>query len=607
MDSIDWGDEFFMVLTMRRLTILLMLCLMIPVALADYSTENYLSWLASSPLGYEVYHNFSVMSEQTRGTNDITNGNCFDVSGGNIVLKTGGACAGSETYKGFYPYANYTTGIFSVGMLVNITANSSMYVRLHDADFNFSQDQGIICQVQSDAYNNVQYSHGSSSYNLTTNNRLENNFLVVESNMDTDKCSYYILNGTTGVVLYSSVGNNTFNTGTNKPKIMLGVNGNVNKYGDELRAISGSFTNFSDHFVNFTLYDEDTLTLLNQSATIVLTLLNNASQYTITAVNGTGGILIPATGTYSVRITSTSPISYNSRYFNAELDFDNNINITSYLNSNNDMILYYKDADSNTPIEGVSVSLYSSIDNDFVLLEQRSTDVTGAVQFSYLTDVLYIINSTKTGYDNKTFILDPVIQNEYTVRLDKSLGVSDVNDVYVNFYPTSIVKGQAVTFNWLMESSSGVLSSYGFNLSYPCGNVGHYGTNAYGASVGSYINVTCGTYNEHINLTYFYTLNNGLFRNFTYQYALIAPLRFNNTIYSNKDNTYGLGSFDRYIIVTIIALVIAGIGSAIGGMIIGLILGLFIMVYFAWAGFISGYVLILPLLVAFFYIAGRRI
>ena len=74
---------------------------------------------------------------------------------------------------------------------------------------------------------------------------------------------------------------------------------------------------------------------------------------------------------------------------------------------------------------------------------------------------------------------------------------------------------------------------------------------------------------------------------------------------SNKDNTYGLGIFERLLIATIIIIFTVGIATLIGQVIPGLALGMFVYGFLCFIGFIPLWAILPSMLIGVFFITWK--
>ena len=74
---------------------------------------------------------------------------------------------------------------------------------------------------------------------------------------------------------------------------------------------------------------------------------------------------------------------------------------------------------------------------------------------------------------------------------------------------------------------------------------------------------------------------------------------------ANRDRTYGLGILERVLIAVFISILVAGIGAFIGQPVPGFALALVILGYLCYIGFISIWVILLPIAIGLIIIGSR--
>jgi chromate transport protein ChrA len=81
-------------------------------------------------------------------------------------------------------------------------------------------------------------------------------------------------------------------------------------------------------------------------------------------------------------------------------------------------------------------------------------------------------------------------------------------------------------------------------------------------------------------------MQNQSLKQFTAYYPIVIPVSNYTIMSANKDNTYGLGIFERVFVMTIIMIFVVGIAALVGQAVAGMALCLFVMVFLAYIGFI---------------------
>jgi len=92
-------------------------------------------------------------------------------------------------------------------------------------------------------------------------------------------------------------------------------------------------------------------------------------------------------------------------------------NLIAYLvASGTETIFTVVDSISSGIIEGAQVSMYKTINSSWTLVSSQNSDITGRVQFSYVSDIQYKFVLDHADYEQRTFFLKPLFTS-YTVRL----------------------------------------------------------------------------------------------------------------------------------------------------------------------------------------------
>jgi hypothetical protein len=223
------------------------------------------------------------------------------------------------------------------------------------------------------------------------------------------------------------------------------------------------------------------------------------------------------------------------------------------------------------------------------------------------TNTNYRFSSTCSGYDDKTFNLDPVIFTSYTIQLTKQISSGsqlDFTNINVYISNTTFTNNGSNYFAWQISAPSGNLESFGYNLTTQCKSIGYYSdVNAYGGTNSESFNLSCATTTDAVTLTYFYTLVGGEERSFTYSYSIQGPSNA-NTFVRNQSEHYGLGIFERALIVVLITIIMAGLITKFSNIVAGLGTGLLVLSYMSYIGFIEWWLIAPTLLVGFILISA---
>jgi len=282
-----------------------------------------------------------------------------------------------------------------------------------------------------------------------------------------------------------------------------------------------------------------------------------------------------------------SSSGYTSREYALSVTNRSHQNLNAYLPINTSNVQFtITDKGTSELLGGVSCTMYKMISNVWTPVESKSTDITGSVQFSYVEETRYKFYITTPGYEEYIFYLDPVLFSSYDIYLDKITiieGSQDYDDLAIIWNPYTFYNDAINTFNFIIQSPNGALQNYEATLTYPGGTTIISGNNAIGEQLTAVFNISGATTFSTLQLEYYYINTDGDKRKFIYNYPIIVNGTANT--FSNMP-TYGLGAFERVLIVTICVLFVVGISSLVGLVFPGLVLGLFVFGYYVTIGFI---------------------
>jgi len=172
--------------------------------------------------------------------------------------------------------------------------------------------------------------------------------------------------------------------------------------------------------VKFYLYDEITenlISLTNNTGSIFLTKTGFSNTYTFTANPYT--ITGLASGIYTAKVYTTS---YSSReYFDISITDVSGDVVNAYLiNSTAGSLITFNTLDSSSnDIEGVRVNFWRTINGTLTIVAQENTDFAGNARLYLDTNYQYVINFSKTGYNDKIINLEPAVSGSpYAIYMD---------------------------------------------------------------------------------------------------------------------------------------------------------------------------------------------
>lgn len=351
------------------------------------------------------------------------------------------------------------------------------------------------------------------------------------------------------------------------------------------------------------IYNLATSALITDNVTIELN--NGTNSYVYITSNGGLNLTSIPVGNYSVTATSDE---YSTAYYSQEILLNTDQTLDIYLSGNgtSEVIFTYYDKYTGIVIEGVTVQVYRKVLSNYTLISTKTTDVTGRTKIYYVEGATYRFTSSKDGYTTKTFDLDPILFGSYTIKMDREVLLGfyqDYHGIYMNYEPKAFYNERTNQLNITIYSPYNALDAYSYQADYPGGTKTDSGINPSGETFTTTLDITGASLLDTVNITLSYTLD-GETRTFTFQNGII-PVTGNQTWAANKDNTYGMGLFERLLIGTIVIIIVAGLITLAGYSIWGLALGALLMGVFIYQGFWPWWAAGISFLLAFVLIAGR--
>jgi hypothetical protein len=410
-----------------------------------------------------------------------------------------------------------------------------------------------------------------------------------------------------------SVGNTSFFSYNFTPTSFGTVNFSWFVIVDNVNVYNLSVYNQTISSLNITinLFDENTSVRLNSfNTTIVMQNQDTFQQYSQTGGAGQLNFSGLVKGEYSISVyPNSSSYYYRVYYFDVSETSNNTLNV--YLTSASSVILTYIDSGDGSVVNSVLVGMARIINGTSTIVENKYTDITGRVQFSYAPNVQYFFYSVKQGYLNKTYSLNPIIYSAYNVPLQRSsVFPPQISDIFVSFTPQYFIcGGNLTTFNFGIVSDNSLLSNYAFNIYYFNESKSFSGSNSSGDIDIEFLNISCdnSTMFQYLIFYYNYTDVNGKFfefnRIFTIGYGGSAiDYAQNYTITQNlkKDWQSTTGAFEKVSLATLVTFSAIGVGTAIGGGVFGLVLGILIMGLFIYIFPVLASIFVVTIIVGIF-------
>ena len=366
----------------------------------------------------------------------------------------------------------------------------------------------------------------------------------------------------------------------------------------EIQTLSGGYENA----INITVRDEATNEII---PLVSVTYYNDNLINTVNTINGVLFITGLAPGAYFWTISSDN---YTSRKYNFVVQTNQSIiqQENAYLTKETNTVIFtYKNKITGRLLEDVNITISSFVGDELVVLENTQTDISGRVEFSFTEGSRYIFDSVKNGYINKSFELNPIIFTSYTIEMDPTTTIEDsiqglgISTIYV---PHRFSYNDTRTLNYTISSPGGTLINYSLNITYNGVSSVYNGTTATGETLNHTYNLS-NISAEYFIVSYdYYSVETG-YKSFSYPYrVLIINNSANNTLENMRANAYGIGLFERVLIVVVSSIVTAGIVSFAAGPVAGGAAGLLLMGAFVYLKLISIWLIIIPLIVGFILI-----
>lgn len=356
--------------------------------------------------------------------------------------------------------------------------------------------------------------------------------------------------------------------------------------------------------ISITIRDSSSGAVITENMTITIT--GNTTGITVNTTSGTYFAQNLTPGQYVIKFENAN---YSQTTYTVTATQGAVYYLTAYLQrSTNDLILQTVDSIATAVvIPDAQITQQAVVNGTWQTVSTRFTDITGRTTLLYQDGVEYRFIIIADGYETKTFSLDPVLYSSYQIQLRRTTTLDfnqDFQSAYISYTPSIFTNGQANALNITFSSPAGIFTSYNYTVRYPGGNLSGGGNNAVGENFALSFNITGANYTSRVNISLTYAGAIGGPRTFNYSnLILISP--GSTTMIANKDNTYGLGLFERLLFGTIVMLLAVGLITLGAGPIWGLGFGLFIMGWWIKIGFWPWWAAGISFLVGFAVLAGR--
>jgi len=441
------------------------------------------------------------------------------------------------------------------------------------------------------------YSNGSTT--LIPNSAITINDSVV-SNTTTAATGSKLFYVNTGTISYKA----THPTHTNPEMDNINVIYNSNNMVNLISNYDGSLT--------ITVYDADTLDLItSENITIESTHAVLGTESTINTDNTTGQVSITPHAGSTIFTFYGDNYSTNTYNYTLPITFPATDSLNLYLTNtalaDNTVIFTIKNSITSALIEGVRFVTKQNINDSWVVVSDKITDITGRTQYAFVEDGQYQFTLSKTGFVTKIFELNPILFTAYGVSLTPNVIIEEsIQDlgIYADFTPKVYTLNDTGVLTFTINNPYGSLTNYSLSTTYGADVDTYIGTNATGGVLTHTYNLSNDSINYFV-VRYNYLSENTGYKSFTYPYKIEGAIE-GATIDNIKDNTFGMGMFERVLIVVILALIVAGITSLVAGAVSGGATGLIVLCIFSYIGFISWWFSWASLIVGFVLVLKGR-
>lgn len=545
--------------------------------LADYAGASAVSVAAnasaSANIVQAVYHNLTVSSLITNAT--VTPSFTLSVQGGKNYTLTG-AATNIYLRAGQMNFTWSKSGWYSLSFSQNVTALTNATTMTATGAYNAQLNvtaKDVLLNTTINTFN-LTSENDTYSYNVTTATT-------------TGGTAIPLLQGLNYFLFIDAPGYGLANT-------TLAVANTTPAY---------QFTLYTANSVYVNIFDEDTSAPIYQNITVVVTGTNFSQTNSTTTSHFFIDNLVD--GNYTFKLSGAN---YTLKSYTVTVGGRSTQTLNTYLSASTAQTIFtYQDESSGETLEGIGVTMYRLINSTWTVVESKTSDITGRVQFTYTVGVKYKFYSTLAGYDDKIFYLDPVLFSTYIVKMSRQVSLSDAGSligVAIIYSPQSFASNDTANFSFLITSPVGALITYGLNLTYPGTSAQYTGTNANGGQFTHTYNLSGALGSDTFVVRYWYNSTLSGYQNFTAIYR-IKGIYSTTSIEALKDNRFGLGVFETVFVSIIITGIVAGVAAMIAGPLVGGGLGLILLSFFVYIGFVPIWAAVISFLIGFVLIVKR--
>ena len=361
------------------------------------------------------------------------------------------------------------------------------------------------------------------------------------------------------------------------------------------------------------VFDEQTNLILTDSTT-TMTFQSGNSSFSLNTTNGllnlTGEEAIQ-TGSYEVLFENPS---YNPRTYSLTYNRTFPQSLDAYLVPLEapSTIFTIEDRSTRNPIEGATVTIQRFVNGTLTTVLSLQSDITGRVGFDYIPNRRYEFTITKSGYETRSFNLDPILFSSYLILLDSNIVIGetggDFSGVGITFTQSGFKESNQNNFSMSFSDSKGRLVRYGYNLSTTTTGqlTSQEGTNAYGSILPVTISIPDVPLQDQLVVDYYYERSDGTLLTYRTSYSITQVNPYSNqTWVGMRDTAAQIPILDRAAVVVIATGSLTALAFTFIGLSGAALAAMFILGFFALTGFINGWVIAVPLIGLAFILLGR--
>jgi len=279
------------------------------------------------------------------------------------------------------------------------------------------------------------------------------------------------------------------------------------------------------------------------------------------------------------------------------------------VNVGNDSTVIFKTKDSITKeiLAGVYVRMYQYVNGTPLLVNYKISGVTGEAVFNYIANKQYLVNFSFTGYNHLAANFNPITSSSYDILMTKTTqqeAIAPFGRITIETLPSVYEIGSNI-YTVRFTSPYDEFIYYSYNISYPNSHVYDIGYLDGGQTFTGLVNIsTVATLRDKVKLIVVYNTELTGVQTFVYYYDInVEPSNY--SMMNNKGQQYGLGLFERLLIVVFIAILFAGIATMMGQVEAGMFLAFIIMGIFTYLEFFPIWAMLISVFIAVIVIGGR--